>query len=92
MHRARWIKTEREIGLLRRAAHLADVGHTTLTGCATRPGRNEIAMWCRVRTIFMEAGRDIIAQWRADYRTAIRDRCSIPMDLATGTPRRAMPR
>ena len=30
LRRARWIKTEREIGLLRTASKLADIGHTTL--------------------------------------------------------------
>lgn len=60
LRRARWIKTEREIGLLRTAAKLADIGHTTLDRLCDEAGRNEIAMWCEISNqIFMEAGREI---------------------------------
>ncbi|MEZ4530701.1 MAG: M24 family metallopeptidase [Thermomicrobiales bacterium] len=60
LRRARWIKTEREIGLLRGASKLADIGHTTLDRLCDEAGRNEIAMWCEISNqIFMEAGRDI---------------------------------
>src|SRR5690606_21128451 len=59
LRRARWIKTEREIGLLRAASKLADIGHTTLDRLCDEAGRNEIAMWCEISNqIFMEAGRD----------------------------------
>ncbi len=60
LRRARWIKTEREIGLLRTAAKLADIGHTTLDQLCEEAGKNEIAMWCEIANqIFMEAGREI---------------------------------
>ena len=60
VRRARWIKTEREIGLLRTASRLADIGHTTLDRLCDEAGQNEIAMWCEISNqIFMEAGREI---------------------------------
>jgi Xaa-Pro dipeptidase len=60
LRRARWIKTEREIVLLRTAAKLADIGHTTLDRLCDTAGQNEIAMWCEISNqIFMAAGRDI---------------------------------
>lgn len=60
LRRARWIKTEREIALLRQASHLADIGHTTLDRLCDEAGRNEIAMWCEIANqIFMAAGHDI---------------------------------
>lgn len=60
LRRARWIKTEREIGLLRQAAALADIAHTTLDLLCDQPGRNEIAMWCDIaERVYTAAGRDI---------------------------------
>lgn len=60
LRRARWIKTEREIGLLRNASHLADVAHTTLGRLCEAPGQNEIGMWCQIANqVFLAAGRDI---------------------------------
>jgi Xaa-Pro dipeptidase len=60
MRRARWIKTEREIGLLRKASHLADVAHETLDRLCDTAGQNEIAMFSEISNqIFMAAGRDI---------------------------------
>jgi Xaa-Pro aminopeptidase len=48
LQRARAIKTEREIGLLRRAAALADVAHETLAELCQEPGRSEFAMWAEI--------------------------------------------
>jgi Xaa-Pro aminopeptidase len=60
MRRARWIKTEREIGLLRAASHLADVAHETLDRLCDTAGQNEIAMFAEISNqIFMAAGGDI---------------------------------
>lgn len=60
LRRARWIKTEREIGLLRKASHLADVAQTTLDQLCDTAGQNEIAMFAEISNqIFMAAGRDI---------------------------------
>lgn len=58
--RARWIKTAREIGLLRQASHLADVSHETLAQQCREAGRSEIAIYAEIeRAIFTAAGRDI---------------------------------
>lgn len=45
LERARVIKTAREIGLLRQAAHVGDVGHNTLAELCKTPGLNEFDMW-----------------------------------------------
>ncbi len=65
MPRRRWsharsIKTEREIELLRRASHLADVAHETLAELARTAGQTEFAMFCEISArVFAAAGRDI---------------------------------
>jgi Xaa-Pro aminopeptidase len=60
MRRTRWIKTEREIELLRKSSHLADVAHTTLDRLCDTAGQNEIAMFAEISNqIFQAAGRDI---------------------------------
>ena len=60
LQRARWIKTGREIELLRTASKLADIGHTALDRLCDEAGQNEIAMWCEIANqIYMEAGQDI---------------------------------
>lgn len=57
---ARAIKTEREIGLLRRAAHLGDVAHETLAALCREPGRSEFETFGEISAaIFAAAGRDI---------------------------------
>lgn len=59
--RARWTKTEREIGLLKNAAHLADVAHNSLKEQCNRPGLNEIDMWTTLSAaVFLDAGRDLL--------------------------------
>ena len=58
---ARWIKTGREIALLRHASHLSDVGQNTLSALCREAGRNEIAMWAETTaSIYKEEGRDIM--------------------------------
>jgi Xaa-Pro aminopeptidase len=60
MQQARLIKTEREIGLLRRASHVADVGHRTLAELCQRAGQTEFAMWGEITArMFAAAGRDV---------------------------------
>ena len=57
---ARAIKTERETGLLRRAAHLGDVAHETLAALCREAGRSEFATFGEISAaIFAAAGRDI---------------------------------
>jgi Xaa-Pro aminopeptidase len=61
MIEARWIKTEREIGLLRHASRLSDVGQITLASLCGEAGRNEIDMWAEIAaSIYKEEGRDIM--------------------------------
>jgi Xaa-Pro dipeptidase len=45
LERARLVKTDREIQLLRRAAQIGDVGHRALAELVELPGRNEFEMW-----------------------------------------------
>ncbi len=60
MRRARWIKTAREIRLLRQASYLADVAHVTLDRLCETAGQNEIAMFAEISNrIFQTAGHDI---------------------------------
>jgi Xaa-Pro aminopeptidase/Xaa-Pro dipeptidase len=57
---ARLIKTEREIALLRRASHLADVAHDTLAELVRTAGQTEFAMFGEISArVFAAAGRDI---------------------------------
>ncbi len=57
---ARLIKTAREIRLLRRAAHIADVGHRTLAELAQTAGRNEFEMYTEISARMQKvAGREI---------------------------------
>lgn len=48
LERARLVKTAREIGLLRRAAQIGDVGHMALAELVKTPGRSEFEMWGEV--------------------------------------------
>jgi Xaa-Pro aminopeptidase len=58
--RARSIKTTREIALLRRASHIADVAHNTLAELCREAGLTEFEMFAEIsRRVFSAAGRDI---------------------------------
>jgi len=57
---ARRTKTAREVALLRRAAHLADVSHTTLAEQCREPGRNELAMFSEVSLAINRAAGRIV--------------------------------
>jgi Xaa-Pro aminopeptidase len=60
VRQARWIKTPREIALLRRASHLADVAHSTLARLCRTAGSDEFTMFAEIsRAVFAAAGRDI---------------------------------
>ncbi|MCA1553430.1 MAG: Xaa-Pro peptidase family protein [Chloroflexi bacterium] len=48
LEHARLVKTGREIALLRRAAHVGDIGQMTLAELVKEPGRNEFEMWGEV--------------------------------------------
>lgn len=48
MQQARLIKTEREIALLRRAAHIVDIAHFTLAELVQQAGRTEFEMWAEI--------------------------------------------
>ena len=90
--RARATKTPREIALLRRAAHLGDVAHTTLAELVRDAGRTEFAIWGEITArIFAAAGRDIplsgelVTGPRATtvaYPNGPRDRTTAPGDAA----------
>jgi Xaa-Pro aminopeptidase len=59
LEQARRIKTAREIALLRRAAQVADVGHTALQRLVREAGRTEFSMWSELtRDMFEAVGRD----------------------------------
>jgi Xaa-Pro dipeptidase len=58
--RARIIKTPREIGLLRRAAHVGDIGQNALIELTRSAGRNEFEMWAELTEhMFRAVGHDI---------------------------------
>jgi Xaa-Pro aminopeptidase len=55
MQQARLIKTEREIALLRRAAHIVDIAHLTLAELVQTAGRTEFAMWAEITSRMYQA-------------------------------------
>jgi Xaa-Pro aminopeptidase len=60
LQRARMVKTEREIRLLRQASALADVAHRCLGELCQEAGRTEFAMWSEIEAnVFAAAGRAI---------------------------------
>lgn len=60
LQQARLIKTEREIGLLRRAAQICDIGHQTLAELVRTAGRTEFEMWAALTAkMYDAAGRDV---------------------------------
>jgi Xaa-Pro aminopeptidase len=60
LQRARMVKTEREIGLLRQASALADVAHRCLGELCQEAGRSEFVMWAEIEaSVFAAAGRAI---------------------------------
>jgi Xaa-Pro aminopeptidase len=60
LQRARMVKTEREIGLLRQASALADVAHRCLGEFCQEAGRSEFVMWAEIEAnVFAAAGRAI---------------------------------
>jgi Xaa-Pro dipeptidase len=57
---ARLTKTEREIALLRRAAHIGDIGHNALIELTRTAGLNEFEMWAELTMhMFRVVGHDI---------------------------------
>jgi Xaa-Pro aminopeptidase len=60
LQRARMVKTEREIRLLRQASMLADVAHRCLGELCQEAARTEFAMWAEIEAnVFAVAGRAI---------------------------------
>jgi Xaa-Pro aminopeptidase len=60
LQHARMIKTAREIGLLRRAAGICDIGHQALAELVREAGRSEFAIWAELTArMFAAAGRDV---------------------------------
>jgi Xaa-Pro aminopeptidase len=60
LQQARMIKTEREIGLLRRAAQIADIGHRALAELVREAGRDEFAIWAELTSrMYRAAGHEI---------------------------------
>ncbi len=57
---ARMIKTAREIGLLRRAAQVADIGHRALAELVREAGASEFAIWAELTSrMYRAAGHEI---------------------------------
>jgi Xaa-Pro aminopeptidase len=92
LQRARWIKTEREIGLLRKASAVSDAAQTALLEEAREAGRTEFAMFAEItRRAFAAAGRDIPLSGElvtgprsttVQYPNGPRDRVTAPGDAA----------
>lgn len=92
LKRARWIKTAREIGLLRQTSRLADVAHDTLAELCREAGKTEFAMFAEIgRRVFAAAGRDIMLSGElvtgprtttVEYPNGPRDRTTEPGDAA----------
>src|SRR5262249_36164188 len=62
LQQARMIKTEREIGRLRRAAQICDIGHQTLAELVRTAGRTEFAMWAELTSrMYQSVGHDVPA-------------------------------
>lgn len=60
LEQARMIKTAREIGLLRRAAQVADIGHRALAELVREAGKNEFAIWSELTArMYRAAGHEI---------------------------------
>jgi Xaa-Pro aminopeptidase len=60
LQEARLLKTEREIGLLRRAAAVGDVGHHALAELCRHAGSTEFAMWAELTSrMYRAAGHEI---------------------------------
>ncbi|MDQ3248837.1 MAG: Xaa-Pro peptidase family protein [Chloroflexota bacterium] len=60
LQRARSIKTAREISLLRRAAHIADIGQRTLAELVQRAGQDEFTMWAEITArMFRAVGHEV---------------------------------
>jgi Xaa-Pro aminopeptidase len=89
---ARRVKTAREIELLRRAAHIGDVGHRTLAELAQTAGRNEFDMYAQIIARMQQAaGREIPVSGElvtgprtttVNYPGGPRDRVTEPGDAA----------
>ena len=89
---ARSIKTAREIALLRRASHLADISQTTLAELCREAGKSEFEMFAEIsRRVFSAAGRDIPLTGElvtgprtttVQYPNGPRDRITQPGDAA----------
>jgi Xaa-Pro aminopeptidase len=60
LQQARWIKTDREIALLRKASAVSDAAQTALADEAKQASKTEFAIFAEIsRRAFAEAGRDI---------------------------------
>lgn len=89
---ARMIKTAREIGLLRRAAQVADIGHRALAELVREAGQNEFAIWAELTSrMYRAAGHEIpvVGELVTGPRTTVvaypagpRDRVTAPGDGA----------
>jgi Xaa-Pro aminopeptidase len=92
LQHARAVKTPREITLLRRASHLADVAHDTLAELCREAGRTEFEMFAEIsKRVFAAAGRDIPLTGElvtgprtttVEYPNGPRDRITEPGDAA----------
>ncbi len=59
LEQARSLKTAREIGLLRHAAQIGDIAHTTLAALVREAGKSEFGMWSELtERMYEHVGRD----------------------------------
>jgi len=92
LQQARMLKTEREIGLLRRAARIGDIGHAALAELVRDAGRNEFAIWAELTArMYRAVGHTIpvVGELVTGPRTRVveypagpRDRVTEPGDAA----------
>lgn len=92
IQQARSIKTPREIELLRRASHVADVGHNTLARLCATAGLSEFDMWGEILArMFEAAGREVLVTGElvtgertttVEYPNGPRNRITQPGDAA----------
>ncbi|NJM40363.1 MAG: aminopeptidase P family protein [Anaerolineae bacterium] len=92
MAHARQIKTQREIGLLRRAAQICAIGHQTLAELVQQAGRTEFEMWAELcQRMFRAVGHEVPVTGElvtgprtctVNYPGGPRERTTLPGDAA----------
>lgn len=86
LEQARMIKTEREIGLLRRAVQIGDIGHVALAELVREAGRSEFAIWAELTSrMYRAAGHEIpiVGELVTGPRTRVVEYPAGPRDRVT---------